>query len=82
VICPYVNVDKSALDESYRLAERNQMRRRATDGGYHDRHWHMPSEPCLGRAASNVCIAVGCNRDDSGPCRLGNEQANLNLAGK
>jgi hypothetical protein len=33
-----VNVDKSALDESYRLAERNQMRRRATDGGYHDRH--------------------------------------------
>jgi hypothetical protein len=38
VICPYTNVDKSALDESYRLAERNQMRRRATDGGYHDRH--------------------------------------------
>jgi hypothetical protein len=38
VLCPYVNVDKSALDESYRLAERNQMRRRATDGGNHHRH--------------------------------------------
>ena len=82
MICLYVNVDQSALDESYRLAERNQMRRRVTDGRYHHRRSHMPCAPCLGRAASNVCIAVGCNRDDSGPCRLGNEQANLNLAGK
>jgi hypothetical protein len=33
-----MNVDKSTLDESYRLAERNQMRRSATDGRYHHRY--------------------------------------------
>jgi hypothetical protein len=81
VIRPYVNGHKSALDHGYRLAKRNQMRRRATDGGNHDRHdTRLPNHAHVARPAMSASPLV-VTAEDSGPCRLGNEQANLNLAG-
>jgi hypothetical protein len=80
VICPYVNVGKSALDESYRLAERNQMRRRATDGATTTAA-HMPCAPSgsRGQQCLHRRVVVNRGRLRSLPS-AGDEQANLNLA--